>query len=87
MSLARSHAHSCTNPQLHTLHPSLATQPNLQDANDELNAATDTQLAGVSGAYFVGSRQRSSPQVSCDKEVQRRLWQVLEKQTGASWPV
>lgn len=59
----------------------------LQDANDEFNAATDPGLNSVSGAYFVGSRQTRSPAVSYDKDVQRRLWGVLEAQTGAHWDI
>ncbi|KAL4428803.1 hypothetical protein ABPG77_005241 [Micractinium sp. CCAP 211/92] len=59
----------------------------VQDADDEFNAATDPALSSVSGAYFVGSRQRRSPAVSYDKGVQRQLWGVLEAQTGAVWDV
>ncbi len=59
----------------------------MQDADDEFNAATDPALSSVSGAYFVGSRQRRSPAVSYDKGVQRQLWGVLEAQTGAVWDV
>ncbi|PSC75037.1 short chain dehydrogenase reductase family isoform A [Micractinium conductrix] len=57
----------------------------IQDANDEYHVATDPALDAVSSAYFVGSRQARSPAVSYDKAVQRRLWGVLEEQTGARW--
>ncbi|PSC75038.1 short chain dehydrogenase reductase family isoform B [Micractinium conductrix] len=56
-----------------------------KDANDEYHVATDPALDAVSSAYFVGSRQARSPAVSYDKAVQRRLWGVLEEQTGARW--
>lgn len=59
----------------------------LQDADDELRAATDPSLARVSGAYFVGGRPARSPAVAYDQEVQARLWGVLEEQTGAVWSV
>ncbi|KAL4451580.1 hypothetical protein ABPG75_007242 [Micractinium tetrahymenae] len=59
----------------------------VQDANDEFNAVTDPTLDTVSGAYFVGSRQTRSPAISYDKGVQRRLWGVLEAQTGARWDI
>lgn len=56
-----------------------------QDANDELFAAVDASLTGVSGQYFVGSRQSRSPQVSYNAQKCEQLWRILEKQTGASY--
>lgn len=59
----------------------------LQDANDEFNAATDPALERESGKYFVGSQQRQAPGIAYDEASQARLWQVLEAQTQAAWSV
>lgn len=61
--------------------------PSLQDANYELKAATDSSLAAVSGAYFVGGRESRAPAAAYDAAAQRRLWALLEEQTGAAWSV
>jgi hypothetical protein len=59
----------------------------LQDAADEFTIATDPALECVSGEYFVGGRPRRAPAPSYERGVQRRLWRVLEEQTGAVWSI
>lgn len=38
--------------------------------------ASSTQVAGVSGGYFIRCRQRRSSRASLDVEAQERLWQI-----------
>ncbi|KAI3437668.1 hypothetical protein D9Q98_000118 [Chlorella vulgaris] len=57
----------------------------LQDANNEFQVATDP--AALSAAYFVGGRKTRAPSCCNDAAVRRRLWRVLEEQTGAAWSV
>lgn len=59
----------------------------VKDADNEFLAAADPALAGVTGAHFVGGRQRQSPPITYDRSVQAQLWGVLQEQTGAQWSV
>lgn len=68
--------------------PSLTLLPIIpppQDADDEFWAATSPDLAAVSGKYFVNKKARQSPPASYEEEAQRRLWAVLEQQTGVTY--
>jgi len=58
-----------------------------QEADDEFWAATDPYLQKITGKYFVNQKSRESPSASYNKEIQQRLWQLLEQQTGARFPV
>jgi hypothetical protein len=59
--------------------------------SEEEGAATTVFLAsspdveGVTGAYFIKSRRRSSSRASYDPEAARRLWEISEKMTGVTW--
>ena len=54
----------------------------IEDADDELWLATAPELEGKTGKYYVSKRQRSMPAVARDGAARRRLWELLEKQTG-----
>lgn len=58
-----------------------------QDANDELVIATDPRLATVTGSYFVSKASWPAPRAAYDADTQRRLWEVMERQTGARYSV
>jgi retinol dehydrogenase-14 len=47
-----------------------------QGAATSIRVAASPDLAGVSGAYFVGGRAKRSSRRSCDESVAARLWQV-----------
>lgn len=55
------------------------------EADDIFWAATDPGLDNVTGHYYVNRKARSSPTVSYDKEMQKKLWELLENQTGAKY--
>ena len=54
----------------------------IEDADDELWLATAPELERVSGEYYVSKRRRSMPAVARDGAARRRLWELLEQQTG-----
>ena len=39
------------------------------------------------GKYFVYSKERKMPGAVYDEQMRSRLWQVLEEQTGVTFPV
>lgn len=53
-----------------------------QGAEAEVHAATSPDLAGVSGAYLVKGRPRSSSRLSRDEEAGERLWAESERILG-----
>ena len=57
-----------------------------QDANDEFFLASSPSVAAVTGKYYVGSRPRGMPALASDPAARRRLWDILERQTGAKYP-
>ena len=59
----------------------------IQDANDQYYVATDPPLEGVSGKYYVSSRERNAPSPAYDLEARRKLWDILQEQTGAVWSI
>ncbi|CAL5223777.1 g6342 [Coccomyxa viridis] len=58
----------------------------IEDANYELHLATSPGLATTSGKYFVYNKERKMPGAVYDKQIRSRLWQVLEEQTGVTFP-
>lgn len=59
----------------------------IANANYELHLATSPQLATTTGKYFVYSKERKMPGAVYDEQMRSRLWQVLEEQTGVTFPV
>ena len=55
---------------------------NLQDANDEYYLATSQEVDGLSGQYFVSSQKLRLAQPAQDSGQRKRLWDILEKQSG-----
>jgi hypothetical protein len=53
-----------------------------QAAERVLYVATSPELEGVSGKYFAGKKELTSPTQSYDEAVQERLWQLSEQLTG-----
>ncbi len=58
----------------------------VKDANYEYQLATDPAVAGITGSYFVSGRKTQAPRAASDPEVQKRLWDLWEQQTGAQYP-
>lgn len=58
----------------------------IKDANHELYLATSADVAQTHGKYFVYDRERRMPSVVYDAQKRQRLWQILEDQTGATYP-
>lgn len=58
----------------------------IKDANDEFKMITDPQMEGVTGQYRVSHRPRSMASCVEDAETRKKLWKLLEEQTGAEWP-
>lgn len=59
---------------------------NIRDANYELFLATDPSVAQMHGEYFVSNRKYSMSKQVYDAEVRKRLWKILEQQTGQTFP-
>ncbi|KAG7673215.1 hypothetical protein Ndes2526B_g03363 [Nannochloris sp. 'desiccata'] len=59
----------------------------VQDANDQFFLATDGSVSQVSGGYFISSRENRAPSPAYDVDARRRLWDILEEQTGAQWNI
>ena len=57
----------------------------VDQANDQFHLATDSRVAGVSGKYFVSRRERTAPGPANDVAARRKLWDLLQEQTGAVW--
>ncbi len=57
----------------------------IEDANDLFYLATEAE--GVSGKYFVSSRESRAPGPAYDSDARQRLWEILEEQTGAQWSI
>lgn len=55
-------------------------------ARTSLYLATAPEVAGVTGAYFVGRRARPVGGQATDRALQGALWQLSEQLTGATWP-
>jgi NAD(P)-dependent dehydrogenase (short-subunit alcohol dehydrogenase family) len=51
-------------------------------AKTPVYVATTPQLAGVTGKYFQGEREKRSSKASYDRELGLRVWEVAEKMTG-----
>ena len=58
----------------------------MQMANGVIKLAADPSLEDVTGKYFVSDRPSRMPREATDANIQKRLWDVLEEQTGARWP-
>ncbi|KAK9917710.1 hypothetical protein WJX75_007423 [Coccomyxa subellipsoidea] len=58
----------------------------IEDANHELFLATSPAVANTTGKYFVSDRARSMPSIVQDAKTRQRLWNILEEQTGSSFP-
>ncbi|KAL4547622.1 hypothetical protein Ndes2526B_g06860 [Nannochloris sp. 'desiccata'] len=56
-----------------------------EEAHDVFWAATNSSLDGVSGSYFVNRKSSRSPSVSYDSEMQKKVWDLLVAQTGATY--
>lgn len=56
-----------------------------EEAHDVFWAATDSSLDGVTGKYFVNRKSTKSSSVSYDKEMQKKVWDLLVAQTGAKY--
>lgn len=54
----------------------------MQDANYELYLATSPDVAKTRGKYFVSNRARGLPAAASDAGNRKRLWEILEQQTG-----
>jgi retinol dehydrogenase-12 len=50
-------------------------------ARAAVHVATDPRLAGVTGRYFSGRRERSPARAARDDDTARRLWQISEAMT------
>jgi NAD(P)-dependent dehydrogenase (short-subunit alcohol dehydrogenase family) len=59
----------------------------VQDADDQFFLATDGSVSQVSGRYFISSRGSRAPSPAYDVDARRRLWDILEEQTGAQWNI
>lgn len=57
----------------------------LQDANYEFRLATDPGVATETGRYFVNGRVTRSPSESYDDKIRKRLWSIMQEQTGAHY--
>ncbi len=57
----------------------------IEDANDLFFVATEAE--GVTGKYFVSSRESRAPGPAYDSHARQRLWEILEEQTGAQWSI
>ena len=55
-----------------------------EGAASTLHLATAAQLLGVTGGYFEGIRQRRSPSISYDRNLQHHAWAASEVLTGAA---
>ena len=53
-----------------------------QDANYELYLATEPSLADTTGCYFVSNRKSRMGGPAQDKAARKRLWELLEEQSG-----
>ena len=59
----------------------------VEDANDEYWVATAPELTGKTGLYFVGRREQTPPTPVHDNELRKKLWQLLERQTGTVYSI
>ena len=53
-----------------------------EGADTQIWLATSPDVEGVTGKYFVRRRDTRSSDISYDKSVARRLWDVSTKLTG-----
>jgi hypothetical protein len=58
----------------------------VEDANYELYLATSQDVVRTHGKYFVYNKERRMPSVVYDAQKRKRLWRILEEQTGARYP-
>jgi hypothetical protein len=58
----------------------------VHQASNVYKLASSEQLQALSGAYLVGGRQSKASRDAYDTQVQQRLWDVLQQQSGAVWP-
>ena len=57
----------------------------VDEANNEFKLATDAKFDGITGKYFVDSKERKSNSVSYDKNARKKLWDILVEMTGANF--
>ncbi|CAL8463520.1 g3054 [Coccomyxa elongata] len=58
----------------------------IEDANHELYLATSPDVANTTGQYFVSDRPRRMPSIVQDISARQRLWNILEEQSGETFP-
>ncbi|XP_070535559.1 retinol dehydrogenase 13-like [Ptychodera flava] len=58
----------------------------IEQADNEFYLATDPKFTGVSGKYFAHLQDAQSASLSYDIKTRRRLWQIMEQMTGATYP-
>jgi hypothetical protein len=58
----------------------------VQQADNLYKLCSSGREATGSGSYFVGGRPSQAAGGAHDAAVQRRLWQLLQEQSGAAWP-
>eukprot|EP00890_Picochlorum_soloecismus_P006019 jgi/Picsp_1/6418/NSC_03766-R1_short-chain dehydrogenase reductase sdr len=54
----------------------------VQDANDEFMLVASKRFEGISGKYFVGLKEYSVPAPARDPEARKRMFQILQGQSG-----
>eukprot|EP00898_Chlorokybus_atmophyticus_P005683 jgi/Chlat1/6115/Chrsp402S05650 len=63
----------------------LFTKTPQKGAETAVYLATSPEAAGITGKYFVDSKEKQSSPLSYDKPLASRLWDVSERMTGAKW--
>lgn len=56
-----------------------------EGAKTSIFLASSSDIEGVTGAYFVRCRRRSTAKVSYDAELAKKLWEMSESMTGIGW--
>lgn len=59
----------------------------IEDANDLYWLSTSSDTAGVTGKYYVSRSERQMCQAAQDAAARQRLWDIMEVQTDARYPV
>ena len=57
----------------------------VDEADKEYRLATDAKFDGITGIYFVNSKECKSNSVSYDKNARKKLWDILVEMTGANF--
>lgn len=57
-----------------------------EGAQNEVYVASSPDLKGVTGKYFINSRESRSAAISYDKKIQERLWQISLELCGLNDP-